>query len=115
MESSPLLSLSTDASDGDDESEMGQGPLDHLSDVRETVPRASASSSALPGGGGGAASGPAIACHGAEADMPEAQALGKRVTPQVFVTSYAMGLSSNMTCQVVIKVSRSNLHDGAPT
>ncbi|XP_066347825.1 uncharacterized protein [Miscanthus floridulus] len=57
---------------------MGRGPLDHLPDIGETVPRASASSPALPGGGGGAAPGLAIACPGAEANMPEARALGKR-------------------------------------
>ena len=78
VESSPSPSLSTDASDGDDESERGQGPLDHLPDIRETAPRASVSGSALPGGGGGDASGPAIAHPGAEADTPEARALGKR-------------------------------------
>ncbi|XP_066358206.1 uncharacterized protein [Miscanthus floridulus] len=49
LEESPSPSLSTDASDGDDEGEMGRGPLDHLPDIRETVPGVSAS-----GGGGDA-------------------------------------------------------------
>ncbi|XP_066322965.1 uncharacterized protein [Miscanthus floridulus] len=66
-----------DASDGDDEGEVGRGPLDHLLDVGETVLGASASSSALPRGGGDA-SGPVIARPGAKADTPEVWALGKR-------------------------------------
>ncbi|XP_066354536.1 uncharacterized protein [Miscanthus floridulus] len=41
------------------------------------VPRASVSSPVFLGGGGGDALGPAIARPGAEADMPEARALGK--------------------------------------
>ena len=66
-----------DASDGDDEGEKGRDPSDHLPDVEETAPGALASSPAFPGGGGGAASGSAIARLGAEADTPEARALGK--------------------------------------
>ena len=77
LEASLSLSLSTDASDGDDEGEMGQGPLDHLPDIGETVPGASASSPVLPRGGGGAVSGSAVARPRAEADTPEARALGK--------------------------------------
>ena len=65
------------SSDDDDESEAGRGPLDHLLDVRETVPRASASGLTSPGGGEGAL-GLAIARLGAEANTPEARALGKR-------------------------------------
>ena len=76
VEASPSPSLSEDSSDGDDESKMGRGPLDHLPDVGETVPEASVSSPVLPGGGGDA-SGPAIAHPGAKADTPKAWALGK--------------------------------------
>ena len=83
LEESPSPSLSTDASDGDDEGEMGQGPLDHLPDIGEMVPGASASSPALPGGGGGDASVPAIARPRAEADTPEPRALGKRAVSLV--------------------------------
>ena len=67
-----------DGSDGDNESEVGQGPLDHLPDVRETMLGASASSPALPGEGGDADPGSAVVHSGAEADTPEARALGKR-------------------------------------
>jgi len=66
------------SSDDDDESEAGRGPLDHLPDVRETVPGASASGLTSPGGGGEGASGLAIARPGAEADTPEPRASGKR-------------------------------------
>jgi len=83
LEESPSPSLSTDALDGDDEGEMGRGPLDHLPDIGETVPGASASSPTLPGGGGGAAPGSTIARLGAEADTPEARALGKRAISPV--------------------------------
>ncbi|XP_066381186.1 uncharacterized protein [Miscanthus floridulus] len=69
-------------SDGDDEGEVRRGPLDHLPDVGETVPGASASSPVLPGGGG-ADPGSAIARSGAEADTPEARALGKRTVGPV--------------------------------
>ena len=61
----------------------GRGPLDHLPDVGETVPGASASSPALLGGGGEDASGPTITHPEAEADTPEARALGKRVVSLV--------------------------------
>ncbi|XP_066323787.1 uncharacterized protein [Miscanthus floridulus] len=67
-----------DSSSDDDESEPGQGPLDHLPDVRETVPRALASGPASLGGGGEGASRLAIARPEAEADTPETRALGKR-------------------------------------
>ena len=83
LEESPSPSLSMDALDGDDEGEVGRGPLDHLPDVGETVPRASASSPALPRGGGGAIPGSAITRPGAEADTPEARALGKCVVRPV--------------------------------
>ena len=57
--------------------------MDHLPDVRETVPGASASGLMSPGGGGEGASGLAIARPRAEADMPEARASGKRaVSPR---------------------------------
>ena len=86
LEESPSPSLSTDASDGDDEGEMGRGPLDHLPDIGETVPGASASSPVLPRGGG-AVPGSAIARPGAEADTPEARALGKRAVSLVGSTA----------------------------
>ena len=66
------------SSDNGDESEAGRGPLDHLPDVRETTPRASASGLTSPGGGGEGASGLAIARPGAEADTPEARVFAKR-------------------------------------
>ncbi|XP_066323608.1 uncharacterized protein [Miscanthus floridulus] len=62
---------------------MGRGTLDHLPDVKGTVLGASASSPAFPGGGGEDALGLAISCPGAEADMPEAWALGKRAVSSV--------------------------------
>ena len=82
MEESPSPSLSMDALDVDDKGEMGRGPLDHLPDVGETVPGASASSPALPGGRG-ADLGLAIARSGAEADTPKAWALGKHAVSPV--------------------------------
>jgi len=72
-----------DSLSDDDESEAGQGPLDHLPDVRETVPRASASDLASLGGGGEDASGLAIACPGAKADAPESRVFGKRTVSLV--------------------------------
>ena len=62
---------------------MGRGPLDHLPDVVEVAPGASASSPAPPGRGGEADPGPAVARSGAEADTPEARALGKRAVSPV--------------------------------
>ena len=71
------------SSDEDDESKVGLGPLDHLLDIGETVPGASASGLTSPGGGGEGTLGLVIACRGAEADTPEARALGKRaVSPR---------------------------------
>ena len=79
LEESLSPSLSTDASDGDDEGERGRGPLDYLPDIEETTSGVSASSPALPGGGGGdSAPGSAIAHPASEADTPELRALGKR-------------------------------------
>ncbi|XP_066314314.1 uncharacterized protein [Miscanthus floridulus] len=75
LEESPSPSLSTKASDGDDEGEVGRGPLDHLPDIVEVVPGVLASSPALPGGGGGVDPGSAIAHSRAEANTPEARAL----------------------------------------
>ena len=83
LEESPSPSLSTDASDGDDEGEMGRGPVDHLPDVVEVAPGALASSLALLGGGGEADPGSAIARSRAEADMPGARALGKHAVSPV--------------------------------
>ncbi|XP_066386402.1 uncharacterized protein [Miscanthus floridulus] len=98
LEESPSSSLSMEASDGDDEGEMGRGPLDHLVDVGEMVPGASASSPALPGGGGGADLGSAITHSGAEADTPEVWALGKRAISPVGSTA--------MVEQVVAKATQ---------
>ena len=87
MEASLSSSLLEDSSDRNDESERGWGPLNHLPNVGEAALGASVSGSALPGGGGGDASGPAIAHPRAEADMPEARALGKRVVSPVGSTA----------------------------
>ena len=87
LEESLSPSISTDASDGDDEGETGRGPLDHLPDVGEAVPGALASSPVLLGGGGGDALGPVVAHPGAEADTPEARALGKRAVSPVGSTA----------------------------
>ena len=92
-----MPSLSTDASDRDDEGEMGWGPLDHLPDIGETVPGASVSSLALPGGGGGAVLGSAIARPGAEADTPKARALGKRVVSPVGSTAAVEQVATGVT------------------
>ena len=83
MEESPSSSLSAETSDGDDEGEVGRGPLDHLPDVVEVVPGAMASSPALLGEGGDADPGSAVVRSGAEADTPEARALGKRAVSPV--------------------------------
>ena len=83
MEESPSTSLSTEASDGNDKGEVGRGPLDHLPDVGEVVPGASVSSPAPPGRGGETDPGPAVARSRAEADTPEARALGKRAASLV--------------------------------
>ena len=87
MEESSSTSLSTEASDGDDGSEVGRGPLDHLPDVVEVVPGAMASSPALPGEGGEADPGSAVARSGAKADTPEVRALGKRAVSPVGSTA----------------------------
>ena len=104
---------STDSSSDDDESEAGRGPLDHLPDVRGMMlgvsasglvspglggedasgladtpeARALASGLASLGGGGEDASGLATARPRAEADTPEAQALGKRAVSPVGSTA----------------------------
>jgi len=97
LEESPSPSLSTDASDGDDESEMGRGPLDHLPDVEEMAPGALASSPALPEGGGGADPGSTIACLGAEADTPEKRALGKRAVSSVGSAAVVVQVATQLT------------------
>ena len=98
LEESPSPSISTDASDGDDEGEMGRGPLDHLPDVGETVPGASDSSPALSrGGGGGATPGSAIAHLEAEADTPEVRALGKRAISLVGSTAMVEQVAAGAT------------------
>ena len=78
---------------------MGRGPLDHLPDIGETVPKASASSPVLPGGGGGAVPGSAIARPGAEADTPEARALGKRAVSPVGSTAEVEWVTTGATQQ----------------
>ena len=75
--------MSTEASDGDEKVEGGRGPLDHLPDVVEVAPGVSVSIPAPPGRGGEADPGPAVARSGAEADTPEARALGKRAVSPV--------------------------------
>ena len=97
MEESLSPLLSTDALDGDDEGEMGWGPLDHLPNIGETVPGVSANSPTFPGGGGGAAPGSAIAHLGAEADTPEAWALGKRVVSPVGSTAAVEQVAAGAT------------------
>jgi len=97
LEESPSPSLSTDASDGDDEGERGRDPLDHLPDVEEMAPGALASSPALPGGGGGAASGSAIARLRAEDDMPEEWALGKRAVSPVGSMAAVVPVAAELT------------------
>jgi len=87
LEESSSTSLSTEASDGDDKVEGGRGPLDHLPNVVEVAPEVSASSPAPPGRGGEADSGPAAARSRAEADTPEARALGKRAVSPVGSTA----------------------------
>ncbi|XP_066391845.1 basal body protein 10-like [Miscanthus floridulus] len=76
VEASP--STSVEGSSGDDGGEVGQGPLDHLPDVREMVLGASAGGPASQGGGGDGDSGQMSARPTAEADTPETRALGKR-------------------------------------
>ncbi|XP_066316507.1 uncharacterized protein [Miscanthus floridulus] len=66
---------------------MGRGPLDHLPDVVEVVPRALASSPAPPGGGGEADPGSVIARSRAEADTPEVRAFGKHAVSPVGSTT----------------------------
>ena len=83
LEESPSTSLSTEASDGDEKVEGGRGSLDHLPDVVEVAPGVSVSIPAPPGSGGEADPGPAVARSGAEADTPEARALGKRAASPV--------------------------------
>ena len=86
MEASPSPSLSTNSSGEGDESEVGRGPLDHLPNVGGTALGVSASSPVLPEGGEDA-SGPVIARPEAEANMPEARALGKRAVSPVGSTA----------------------------
>ena len=97
MEASPSPSLSPDSLDRDDESEMGRGPLDHLPNVGEIALGALASSPALPGGGGEDASGPATARPEAEANTPEARALGKRAVSPVGSTTEVEQVAAGAT------------------
>ena len=96
MEASPSSSLSVDSSSGDDTGELGRGPLDHLPNVGETAPGVLASDPALPRGGGDA-SGSAIARLGAEADMPEARALGNRTISPVGSTAAVEQVAAGAT------------------
>ena len=57
--------------------------MDHLPDVVEVAPGVSVSSPAPPGRGGETDPGPAVARSRAEADTPEARALGKRTVSPV--------------------------------
>ncbi|XP_066361089.1 basal body protein 10-like [Miscanthus floridulus] len=82
VKSSPSPSL-LDSSSDDDKSEAGRGTLDHLPDVGGMAPGASMSNPAFPGRGGEDALRPVIARPGAEADMPEARALGRRAVSPV--------------------------------
>ncbi|XP_066373634.1 uncharacterized protein [Miscanthus floridulus] len=75
---------------------MGRGPLDHLPDVGETALGASTSSLVLLGGGEDA-SGPAIARPGAEADTPEARALGKHTVSLVGSTAKVEQVAAGAT------------------
>ena len=97
MESSPSPSLLTDTLDGDDESERGWGPLDHLPDVGGTAPGASASSPTFPGGGGEDALGPAIVRPGSEAVTPETRALEKRAVSPVGSTAEVEQVAAGAT------------------
>ncbi|XP_066384745.1 uncharacterized protein [Miscanthus floridulus] len=76
---------------------MGRGPLDHLPDIGEMVPKASTNSPTLLGGGGGAVPGSAIARPGAEANTPEARALGKHVVSLVGSTAAAEQVAAGAT------------------
>jgi len=96
MEASPSSSLSADSAGGDDESEMGWGPLDHLPDIGETALGMSASSPVLLGGGEDA-TGPVTACPEAEADTPEARALGKRAVSPVGSTAEVEQVAAGAT------------------
>ncbi|XP_066311437.1 uncharacterized protein [Miscanthus floridulus] len=115
MEPSPSPS-STDSSSDDDESEAGRGPLDHLPDVRGTAPGASASGPAFPRGGGEDASGLAIACPGAEADMSEARTLGKRAVSLMGSTAEVERATAGATQQPPQRVEgASKSSEGRPT
>ena len=97
LEESPSTSLSMEASDGNDKGEGGRGPLDHLPDVVEVAPGASASSLAPPGRGGEADPGSTVACSGAEADTPKARALGKHVVSPVSSAAAAEQVAVEVT------------------
>ena len=108
LEESPSTSLSTEASDGNDKGKGGRGPLDHLPDVMEVAPRASASSPAPPGRGGEADPGPAVARSGAEADTPEAWALGKRAVSPVGSAAVVERVAAEVTPPALQRI------EGAP-
>jgi len=81
----------------EDESEVGRGPLDYLPDVGGIALGASVSSPALLGGGGEDALGPTTAHPEAEADTPEAQALGKHVVSPVGSTAEVERVAAGAT------------------
>ena len=114
VELSPSPSLSEDSED--DRFERGQGPLDHLPDVGETAPGASASSPSFPGAGGDGAPWSTIAHPTSEADMPELRALGKRaVSPSgsTVVTEQATAGATQLPPQGVEGASEPD--EGRPT
>ena len=108
LEESPSTSLSTEASDGDEKVEGGRGPLDHLPDVVEVAPGVSESIPAPPGRGGEADPGSAVARSGAEADTPEAQALGIRAVSPVGSAAVAERVAAEATPPALQRI------EGAP-
>ena len=71
--------------------------MDHLPDVGGTALGASANSPTFLGGGGEDASGPAIARPEAEANTPEARALGKRAVSPVGSTAEVEQVAAGVT------------------
>ena len=82
--------------------------MDYLPDVVEVMPEALASSSAPPGGGGEADPGPAVARSGAEADTPEARALGKLAVSPVGSVAVAERVAAEATPPALQRI------EGAP-
>ena len=82
LEPSPSSSMSDSSSDGGGR-EVGTACLEHLPDIRELLPRASARSLTPLGGG---VPGPVAARPGAEADMPEARVSEERAVSSMSST-----------------------------